>query len=177
MNLELLQLAREAIESKFGKELIIDEKIKKKYSRNQACFVTLTEKGGLRGCIGSLAPSQELWKDVIDNAINAAFFDPRFLPVDQSELDDIKIEISILNIPKKLEFLDEHDLLEKIDKKMGIILKKGYNSATFLPQVWEEIPDKVKFLEQLSLKAGLGRDSWKTADYRYYRVDLIKEQI
>ncbi len=173
---ELLSLARKAIESKLNnKKLEIPENVRKKYSEKKACFVTLTEKEELRGCIGSLEPRQELWKDVIENAIHAAFDDYRFPPLEKNELLKIKIEISVLSIPKKINFENEKELLEKIDKNMGIILKKGFNSATFLPQVWEEISNKKDFLEHLSLKAGLGRDAWKNAEIYCYRVEKIKE--
>lgn len=173
---ELLKLSRECLEHKFdNKETEVSEDIKKKFSKKQACFVTLTENNELRGCIGSLSAHQELWKDVIENTINAGFHDPRFLPLSSWDLNKIKIEISVLNVPKKLEFKDEKDLLKKIDKNMGIILKKGFYSATFLPQVWEEITDKINFLENLSLKAGLDRDAWKDAEIWYYRVEKIKE--
>ena len=67
------------------------------------------------------------------------------------------------------------DVYDKIDNKMGIVLKKGWNSATFLPQVWEEIPDKKEFLEHLSRKAGLSKDSWKECEISYYRVESVKE--
>ena len=173
---ELLKLARQAIESHLkGGELKVDEKVKKKYSSEGACFVTLTEDGELRGCIGSLEARQELWKDVIENAIHTGFDDFRFNPLSLNEIPKIKIEISVLTKPEKLNYKNEEDLLKKIDDKMGIILQKGRNSATFLPQVWEEIPDKVEFLEHLSMKAGLSEDAWKDAEFKYYRVKKIKE--
>ncbi len=174
---ELLKLARNAIESKFeNKEIKVDEEIKKKYSEKKASFVTLTKHGQLRGCIGSLYPKQELYKDVIENAGYAAFDDCRFFPVRKEELKDIKIEVSILSTPEKISFKGEKELLDKIDKNMGIILKKGYNSATFLPQVWEEIPDKVEFLEELSIKAGMTKEKWKNSEVYFYRVEKIKEK-
>ena len=86
----LLKLARDAIESKFeDMEIYVDEDIKKKFSKKQSCFITLTEDNMLRGCIGSLYANQELWKDVVDNSINSAFHDPRFLPVSIEELDKL----------------------------------------------------------------------------------------
>lgn len=173
---ELLKLARECLKCRFnGEELEVSEEIKKKYSKKQACFVTLTEYGELRGCIGSLGAHQELWKDVIDNAINAGFNDFRFIPLSENELNKIKIEISVLSQPEKLEYKNPDDLLKKLDKKMGIILKKSGRSATFLPQVWEQISDKKDFLEHLSQKAGLSRNDWKSADFQFYRVESVKE--
>jgi len=172
---ELLKLAKNAIESALkNKKLDVSRDIKEKYSEKKACFVTLTEHGMLRGCIGSLYPHQELYKDVIENAVHAAFEDYRFPQIKKDELGEIKIEISVLSIPKKLEFKNEKKLLQKIDRDMGIILKKGFSSATFLPQVWEELSDKIDFLESLCLKAGLGKDAWKNAEIYFYRVKKIK---
>jgi uncharacterized protein len=74
-----------------------------------------------------------------------------------------------------LEYKDSKDLLNKIDKNMGIILKKGFHSATFLPQVWEQINDKEEFLEELSIKAGLNLDDWKNSEFYFYRVEKFKE--
>lgn len=173
---ELLNLARKAIQCHLENEkLEISEGIKKRYSEKKACFVTLTEKGGLRGCVGNLEPRQELYKDVVENAINAGFHDFRFTPLIEEELDKIKIEISVLNVPEELEFKDEKDLLNKINKDMGIILQQGMGSATFLPQVWEQLPDKTEFLEHLSLKAGLDKNVWKTAEIYFYSVEKIGE--
>ena len=171
--MDLTQLARKTLEAHFkDEEFIPDAKTKKKFNEKKACFVTLTKKGNLRGCIGSLEARQELWKDVQENTLNAAFKDFRFSPLSEKKLKEIKIEISILSEPQKLEAKNSKFLLDKIDKEMGLILKKGYSSATFLPQVWEEIPNKEDFLEQLSLKAGLEKDAWKNSDIWYYRVKI-----
>lgn len=171
---ELLKLARESIKSELNRERVkVNEDIKKKYFKKQACFVTLNENNELRGCIGSLEAHQELWKDVIENAIHAGFHDYRFMPVSKDELGKIKIEISVLTKSEKLGLGKE--VFDKIDKKMGIILKKGINSATFLPQVWEQIPAKKEFLEQLSLKAGLAKNDWKDAEVWFYRVEKVEE--
>ncbi len=169
--MNLVQLARKTLEFYFkNQKFEPDEKTKQKYEEELASFVTLTQSERLRGCIGSLQAHQELWKDVQDNAINASSNDFRFQPLTKDELPKIKIEISILSEPKKLSFLSPEDLLQKINKNMGIILKKNFRSSTFLPQVWEQIPDKVQFLEHLSLKAGLPKDAWKTSEIWYYFV-------
>lgn len=173
---ELLKLARDAIESELNqKKLIIPETLKSEFSKKQACFVTLTENNELKGCIGSLEPRQELWKDVAENAVHAAFNDFRFSPLSKEDLKKIKIEISVLTIPKKLEYRNEQEILKKINNSMGIILKKSMRSATFLPQVWKQIPDKTEFLEELSLKAGLRKDDWKNSEVLYYTVKSIEE--
>jgi uncharacterized protein len=173
---ELLNLARDTIVRYLdGEKVNVSEDIKKRYSEKQACFVTFTKKEVLRGCIGSLYPRQELWKDVVENSINAGFKDRRFPPLRQEELNQIKIEISILTIPKKLEFRNPDELLKKINTNHGVILQKRMKSATFLPQVWEQIPSKEDFLEHLSLKAGLEEDAWRTADIWVYEVEKISE--
>jgi len=174
--MNLLQLARQTLESFFqNKKFEPDEKTKSKYSDKRACFVTLNLNNQLRGCIGSLQAIQELWRDVTQNTINAAFNDPRFMPLTKEELNKIKIEISTLSKPKKLEFKNEKELLEKINNKIGIILKRGSNSATFLPQVWQQIPDKIQFLEHLSQKAGLNKDAWKNSEIWFYNVNVEGE--
>jgi AmmeMemoRadiSam system protein A len=174
---ELLKLARSALVKHLqGERVKSSEEVMEKYSSKQACFVTLTKKGELRGCIGSLYARRELWKDVLENSINAGFRDTRFLPLRKGELQNIKIEISVLSVPKKVEFRNPEDLLKRINSNYGVILQKGMNSATFLPQVWEQISDKTNFLEQLSIKAGLSKDSWKTADIWVYEVEKVKEE-
>lgn len=174
--MNLTQLARKTLEAYFQeKEFEPNQELKDKFKEKKACFVTLTKNGNLRGCIGSLEPRQELWKDVQENSLNSAFNDPRFFPLQEKELKDIKIEVSVLSKPQKLEYKNEEDLLNKINKEMGIILKKDFCSSTFLPQVWEQIPDKIQFIEQLSLKAGLNKDAWKTSDISYYTADIEEE--
>jgi len=171
---DLLNLARSAIEAYIrNKGIEVDDKIKEKYSQKKACFVTLTKNGELRGCIGNLEPRQELWKEVINNAISAGFHDFRFMPLNKQELKKIKIEISVLSIPKRLG--NGMEVFDRINKNMGIILKKDGRSATFLPQVWEQLSDKKQFLEQLSLKAGLSKDAWKNAEIWFYEVESVEE--
>ncbi|MCX6750983.1 MAG: AmmeMemoRadiSam system protein A [Candidatus Pacearchaeota archaeon] len=177
MALKLTELARKTLEYYFlGKKFIPDEYTKEIYKGKQACFVTLTINGNLRGCIGSLIPQKELWRDVQENVINAAIHDFRFSKVTEEELSKIKIEISVLSLPKKIQPVNEKDLLMRINSGRGLILKKGTASATFLPQVWEQIPDKIDFLEQLSIKAGLNRDAWKSSELWYYTVNIEKEE-
>ena len=135
------------------------------------CFVTLTKQGSLRGCIGYLEGIKPLYEAVIDNAMNAALRDHRFSPVTPEELKDIRVEVSVLTPPEPIEYAGPGDLLGKIvPGEDGIILRKGYNQSTYLPQVWEQLPDKTQFLEQLSLKGGMPRDGWKTAEVKRYRA-------
>lgn len=171
---ELLGLARQALESECRDQRInIPQNIKEKFGRKQACFVTLTRNGALRGCIGSLEARQELWKDVIENAVNAGFRDHRFSALEEDELDSIKIEVSVLSKPEKLGRGKE--VFDKIKNNMGIILKCNGSSSTFLPQVWKQIPDKNVFLEELSMKAGLDKDAWKDSEIWFYKVEKVGE--
>lgn len=176
---ELLGLARESIKSSLeGKELKVPEALKKKYFEKRACFVTLTINGKLRGCIGSLESRQELWKDVVENARNAAFSDSRFNSLEKNELGKIKIEISILTQPEKIHYKDAKDLLLKIKpRKDGLIVKQGFYSATYLPQVWTQILEKEEFLSSLCQKAGLPGEAWLSGRLEIWRysVDKIEE--
>ena len=173
----LLKLARQTLEAHFkGEEVEVTEDIKKKYAEEQACFVTLTKNGELRGCVGSLYPRQELWKDIVENAINAAFNDNRFPELTSEELKKVKIEVSVLSIPKKINFASPGELKKKITGK-GVIIKKGFASATYLPQVWEEIKEQEEFLSSLCTKAGISSCTWKDPGLEVwvYGVKKIKE--
>ncbi len=161
----LLELARLAIlEELTGKKLIDKEKYLALYpelAQKQAVFVTLNKKRSsgepvLRGCIGSILPTRSLIDDVIYNAKAAAFSDPRFPPLSPEEFDDIIIEVSLLSIPQYVEYTDIDDLRRKIiPGKHGVILKLNGRQATFLPQVWEDLPDFDTFFQHLCIKAGL----------------------
>jgi AmmeMemoRadiSam system protein A len=173
---ELLRLARITLEKAFkSEEFLIPENILRNYSMIQGCFVTLTKNGELRGCMGTLMPKKFLYKDVIDNTLNAAFHDARFQPLKQEELSAIKIEISILLKPEKLDYDSEQDLLNQLNPRMGVILKKGAISSTFLPYIWEEISNKRSFMEYLSVKAGLRKDAWKTSQIWIYKTESVRE--
>jgi len=126
-----------------------------------ACFVTLHLNGELRGCIGALEAYQPLINDVSEHAFAAAFRDPRFPPLQSNEFEQIEIDISVLGTPETIDFKNEHDLLNQIrPEKDGLILEHGYNRGTFLPSVWEQLPDKNDFLNHLKMKAGLASDWW-----------------
>jgi AmmeMemoRadiSam system protein A/AmmeMemoRadiSam system protein B len=142
----------------------------------RGCFVTLTINGTLRGCIGYIDPIEPLYKAVIENARNAALRDPRFSPVTFKELDQISIEISVLTLPQDLPYSDSSDLLRKLRPNIdGVILQKGPYQSTFLPQVWEQLPDKIQFLQHLAMKAGMQQDNWKSADVKIYQVEHFEE--
>lgn len=173
---KLLILARKAIESKLNnRRLEVEANIKREYKSKKACFVTLMKEGELRGCIGSLEPRQELWKDVVENAKNAAFSDYRFFPMTKEEFKEIKIEISILSLPRRLKYKDSEELKEKIKGK-GVVIKKNWHTATYLPQVWEQLPDAEKFLSSLCIKAGLNPFAWKEEiDEKNRSLDVISK--
>jgi hypothetical protein len=144
----------------------------------KGCFVTLTKNGQLRGCIGNILPAGPLYEAVMENAQNAARRDFRFAPVTPDELDKIHIEISVLTEPQPLEFKSPEDLLNKLQpQKDGVVLKIGLRSATFLPQVWEQLPDKVQFLSHLAQKAGCEPGAWRGKDVSVsvYQVEAFAE--
>jgi AmmeMemoRadiSam system protein A len=127
----------------------------------RATFVTLTEHGELRGCIGHLEAIEPLIKDVADNAFSAAFQDNRFPPVSETEFDQLEIHISVLSPSKPMSFTSEDDLLRQIRPgRDGLILQDGYYRGTFLPSVWEQLPTREEFLAHLKLKAGLPPNYW-----------------
>jgi AmmeMemoRadiSam system protein A len=147
---------------------------------NSSCgtFVTLTIDGKLRGCIGNLTCNESLVSGVRRNAINAAFHDPRFSSLSLSELDRVSIEVSILSEPRPLYYREAADLLKKIRPHIdGVILRKDIASATFLPQVWEQIQQPQDFLTQLCLKAGLAADAWQQSklEVSTYQVQHFEE--
>jgi AmmeMemoRadiSam system protein A len=127
----------------------------------RAAFVTLHEDGQLRGCIGHLDAVAPLAVDVADNAYAAAFRDPRFPPLGADELDRIHIEISVLTPAEPIDFADEQGLLDALEPgRDGVILAEGPRRGTFLPTVWEQLPDRRDFLSHLKQKAGLSPSHW-----------------
>jgi len=128
------------------------------------CFVTLTQSGSLRGCIlDSFAAHEPIYLNVQRNVVLAATADPRFPPVRSAELGSLTIEISILGSPYPLEFEDPDDLIRKLSPGIdGVILTTTYGTSTFLPQVWEQLPDAQVFLGELCRKHGAPSDAWRT---------------
>jgi AmmeMemoRadiSam system protein A len=150
-----------------------------KFQERRGTFVTLTINGGLRGCIGHIIPQESLIEGVRVNAMNAAFRDPRFRPLSQNEFEKIRVEVSILTAPKPLSYTDTNDLLAKLRPGTdGLIIRKGYHQATFLPQVWEQLPNKKDFLTHLCLKAGLAGDAWlhDQLEVHTYQVQAFEEE-
>jgi len=158
----LLKLSRSTIISKLEGKKIPEtpaDETPAEAAEDVACFVTLTKNGDLRGCIGSMEPQDPLYKDVIRNSLNAAFSDPRFSPLRKNEAEEVRIEISVLSPRQIIEYNDFADLKKKvIPGKHGVYLSYLYNSATFLPQVWEQLYTHEQFFIHLSQKAGLSPD-------------------
>lgn len=129
---------------------------------NGACFVTIEKNGGaLRGCIGSLETHQPLVKDCADNALKAAFKDPRFPRVTEEELPHLSLHISVLSPSFAMTFKDQDDLLAQLRPNIdGLIIQDGGMRSLFLPSVWEKIENKDQFLAHLKLKAGMRADHW-----------------
>lgn len=145
----------------------------------RGCFVTLHKRGSLRGCIGTIEPTTALLSSVEENAINAAFRDPRFSPLERDEINAIDIEISVLTVPREIKFSDSEDLKKQIMPGVhGVILSQGYRRSTFLPQVWEQLPQKEDFLGHLCLKGGLSRSAWREPHTRVevYEVEYFSEK-
>lgn len=137
------------------------------------CFITLNKLNELRGCIGSLTATQALVKDIADHAFAAAFKDPRFPPVTLNEIDELKISISVLTPQEELLFSSEEEMLTQITPyKDGLSIEENHLRATFLPAVWEKIPDKVEFLQQLKIKAGMHSNYWSSSirAFRYHTI-------
>lgn len=127
----------------------------------RASFVTLHRHGHLRGCIGMLAAVRPLVEDVAENAFAAAFRDPRFPPLNETERMGLDLDISVLTSPEALEFASEQALLAQLQPAIdGLIIQEGQRRATFLPSVWQQLPDRESFLEHLKLKAGLPSHYW-----------------
>lgn len=126
-----------------------------------ATFVTLTQHGQLRGCIGSLEAHRALIDDVRHNAVSAAFEDPRFEPLSQQEFAAVRIEVSLLSKPEPMHFNDEPDALAQLRPGVdGVVFEYGNYRSTFLPQVWESLAQPRLFIAQLKRKAGLPDNFW-----------------
>ena len=181
----LVRLARHTLMERLGKQIPQAEIDSLNSALKDSCFtsscgtfVTLKINGQLRGCIGNLTSDAPLVSGVRHNAISAAFHDPRFAPLTLSELDQVEIEISILSEPQPLKYRDGDDLIKKLRPHIdGLIIRRGHASATFLPQVWEQLPRPQDFLAHLCMKAGLAEDSWQKRELEVstYQVQYFEE--
>ncbi len=175
---QLLQLARGVIAARFGAPMpsLPDAPF---WHQPVATFVTLTQSGRLRGCIGSLQAHRTLLDDLVHNAQAAAFSDPRFSPLTPAELSQTRVEVSWLSAPASLVFKDETEALAQLRPGVdGLILEEGHHRATYLPQVWEQLSDPIQFLSQLKQKAGLPASYWSNnLRLSRYTVKKWKESI
>jgi len=160
----LIDTARRAISYGLAENLTLPLDAKEfdsSLQQHRASFVTLHLNENLRGCIGTLEAYQPLISDVAQNAFSAAFRDPRFPPMSQKEFPHLHYHISILTPPSPLTVTSEADLLNQLRPNIdGIIIQEGMKRGTFLPSVWEQLPDKKSFLTQLKLKAGFSPNYW-----------------
>lgn len=176
------RLARKAIMEKLGLKSAkaeSDPMTDNCFQEHRGTFVTLTINKQLRGCIGNLESTESIMAGIKRNAVNAAFHDPRFAPLKADELDQVEIEISILTEPQPLEYRGSKDLLTKLRPHVdGVILREGTASATFLPQVWEQLPEPEHFLSHLCRKAGLSADTWEKTQLEIstYQVQYFEEE-
>jgi AmmeMemoRadiSam system protein A len=160
----LLEIARDAIGRGLRKSagwVTSPGELPSELNEKRATFVTLTIGGQLRGCIGMLEACRPLAEDVAANASAAAFEDPRFPPLTKNEFEKLEIHISVLSPPKEMSFSSEEDVLNQIRPGVdGLILQEGFHRGTFLPSVWEELPEKEMFWAHLKLKAGFSVSYW-----------------
>ena len=177
----LLGLARRTLEEvvRHGRLPEVDAaEFSARLQQRSGCFVTLEIAGQLRGCIGHIIPREPLFEAVRENARNAALRDTRFSPVTVEELSRIEVEVSVLTVPQPLDYDSPSDLLKQLrPHRDGVVLTNGLHRATFLPQVWEKLPQPVGFLEQLSRKAGLPADGWRESgtSVSTYEVEAFTE--
>ena len=164
----LLDLARRTIEDALGlapEEPAHPDLQTAALASHRGVFVTLKMADQLRGCIGSLEADRPLVDNVRANARNAAFHDPRFAPLTVDEWPHVQIELSVLSTPRKLAYPSAEALPEHLTPRVdGVVIRKGYSSATFLPQVWKQLPRPQDVLAHLCLKAGLSASAWRKGD-------------
>lgn len=177
----LLKIAREALEKSTQGKILPEIKLENlppSLQVNGASFVTLTKNDNLRGCIGTLEAYQPLAIDVQEHAVAAALQDPRFPRVRPEEVDQIKIEISVLTPKTALNYNTPEELSQKIRPKIdGVVLQDGFLKATFLPQVWDQLEDPEAFLTHLCAKMGAPGNLWrkKLLNVSTYQVQEFHE--
>ena len=169
----VIELVKNSISSVYSDQAYVPENIPQVFSQYVASFVTLKIDGQLRGCIGSIYPTKPLLLDIMDNAKNAAFYDPRFNPLTQDEFKQIDISVSLLSDIERIIFKDEKDLLSKIYPN-GLIISEREKRAVYLPVVWEQLPDREIFLNSLKEKAGLPPNYFsKTIEaYKFSAIEI-----
>ena len=176
----LVRLARSALNAAVG-ALSVGTESDADLQLPGATFVTLTQAGQLRGCIGSLQAHRPLAEDVRNNAVAAALHDPRFEPVTAREAPTLRVEVSVLTPAQPLSYTDQAHALQQLQPGVdGVVLECVYRGrkhrSTFLPQVWEQLPDVATFMAHLKAKAGLAQDFWSPeVRLSVYRVQKFLE--
>lgn len=167
----MLALARQSIASAFGRQVSLsgaELSELKHLQMERACFVTLESRSRLRGCIGSLYPGQSLEQDLRHNAVQAAFHDPRFKPLENHE--PIRIKVSVLSPMQEMNVRDEADLLQQLRPEQdGLLIQVGAHRATFLPDVWESLTAPDEFLAALKQKAGVAARPLTAGELKAWR--------
>ena len=181
----LVMLAQQTLMQKLNKEIdlaefkAMEQELKENcFQEHLGTFVTLKINDQLRGCIGNMTASEPVKDGIRRNAISAAFHDPRFSPLRAEELERVDIEVSILTSPKPLEYIDGDDLIAKLRINIdGVIIQKGFANATFLPQVWKQLPEPEEFLGHLCMKAGIPANAWRNdkLEIKTYQVQYFLE--
>ncbi|MCG6937951.1 MAG: AmmeMemoRadiSam system protein A [Gammaproteobacteria bacterium] len=173
----LLPIARSSIAEMLGLEHEAAQDIPWNASWLQqrgASFVTLTQQGQLRGCIGTLEAHRSLLEDVKSNAVSAAFHDPRFSPLRREEFGYTDIEVSLLSAMQAMDFSNEQQALQQLQPGTdGLVFEYGRHRSTFLPQVWQQLPSAKDFMAHLKQKAGLSASFWDD-EVRLYRYTVSK---
>jgi hypothetical protein len=180
----LLRLARAKVEDavnggSMAERVFEDVTLSERLTADRGCFVTLNMYGDLRGCIGDIIPERSLIKCVLGNAVNAARNDPRFNPVATNELMAIDVEVSVLTPPEVLKYGSPEDLLAKLEPNVhGVVLSTRIGRSTYLPQVWEQLPNKEDFLSRLCTKHGSLPDCWRDRStiVETYRAVVFSEK-
>ena len=176
--LRLLDLAKSSIQHglQTGRPLKINlTDFPAELTERRATFVTLHKHHQLRGCIGMLEAVRPLAEDIAENAFLAAFRDPRFPPLAADEFGELDIHLSILTPAEPVSFTSEQDLINQLQPGIdGLILEEGRRRGTFLPSVWEQLPEPQQFLRHLKQKAGLSPDYWsENIRISRYRTEMI----
>lgn len=179
----LIRLARQAIAEHLrltvSNPVLPEDLADPDFQSRQGVFVTLNKRGSLRGCIGSLSGVESILEGVRRHAVNAAFHDSRFSPVEAHEVAELQIDISVLTDPEPLAYSDGDDLIRRLRPQVdGVIIRAaGGAGATFLPQVWEQLPDPRLFLGHLCRKAGLADTYWQSGrlEVETYQVQHFEE--
>lgn len=172
----LIKLVLETFEKNFGgEEPVVSEEIKRDYSEKIACFIRVLKKGEMRSFYGSLRPKNILYKEIISYSQKIVTGDKKFKPLKKEELSTLKVHIYLVKNIVDLDFEDEKSLLAQLDSNDGVYIEKEFQSAVFLPYVWEDISNKEEFLSTLCEEAGIKKDSWKKlgVKIKVFEVDEI----